>query len=312
MIELTAAITVIATIFGATLRIMTPILFAGLGETITERAGILNLGIEGTMLLAAFASFVVAQLSGSLWVGLAAAILTGVLLSLLMGVLTVTLGLNQHVSGLGITLLASGLALFAFRLLYGGVSTPPALDESFPILQILDPSASPLAPIVNQYALTYVALAFVPLLAWVLNRTMFGLRVRAVGENPEAADIAGINVFRVRYIALALGGALMGLGGAFLTLAQLGAFTHGMVSGRGWVAIAIVIFGNWQPTKVLAGALLFGGLQALQLRLQAEGVQLPYEALLALPYLITIIVLAIAGRNASYPAALLKPYRREG
>ncbi len=131
-------------------------------------------------------------------------------------------------------------------------------------------------------------------------------------HNPEAADIAGVNVAAVRYRALALGGALMGLAGAFLSLAQLGAFAHGMVGGRGWVAIALVIFGNWQPSKVLAGALLFGFLQALQLRLQAEGVNLPYEALLALPYLVTILILALTGRNAAYPKALPKPYYREG
>ncbi len=300
----------IAALIGATLRISTPILLAGLGETIVERAGVLNLGIEGTMLLSAFTGFVAAQLSGSLYVGLLAAVVTGVLLSLLMGLLSVSLGLNQHVAGLGITLLASGLALFAFRLLYGGASTPPSLDDSFQQIPIL--TGTPLEPIFSQYGLTYLALLLVPIVAWMIRRTAFGLRLRAVGENPEAADMAGINVYRTRYVALILGGALMGLGGAFLSLAQLGAFSHGIVNGRGWVAIAIVIFGNWQPMKVLAGALLFGGLQALQLRLQAEGLDLPYEALLALPYILTIVALAIAGRNASYPAALLKPYRREG
>jgi general nucleoside transport system permease protein len=297
-------------IVGATLRMMTPILFAGLGETIVERSGILNLGIEGTMLLSAFSGFVAAQLSGSLYVGLLAAILTGVLLSLLMGVLTVSLGLNQHVSGLGITLLASGLALFAFRLMYGGASTPPSLDERF--LEINLFPNSPVEPIFSQYGLTFFALLLVPLIGWMLNRTTLGLRMRAVGENPEAADMAGINVYRVRYVALVMGGALMGLGGAFLSLATVGSFTHGLISGRGWVAIAIVIFGNWQPVKVLGGALLFTGMQALQQRLQLAGVPLPYEALLALPYLLTIVALALAGRNASYPAALLKPYRREG
>lgn len=296
-------------LLGATLRISTPILFAALGETLIERAGILNLGIEGTMLLSAFSGFVVAQYSGSLWLGLAAAVLTGVLLNVLMGFFAVTLGLNQHVAGLGITLLAGGLALFAFRLLYGGASTPPALDRSFQTWRILDDT--PLGPVLSQYGLTYLALALVPLLGWTLYRTAFGLRLRSVGENPEAADIAGVNVFAVRYQALVIGGALMGLAGAFLSLALLGAFSHGIVNGRGWVAIAIVIFGHWQPSKVLAGALLFGFLQALQLRLQAEGVDLPYEALLALPYLVTILVLALVGRNAAYPAALLKPYRRE-
>lgn len=297
-------------LLGATLRIATPILLAALGETIIERAGILNLGIEGTMLLSAFSGFVVAQLSGSLWLGLFAAILTGLLLCLLMALLSVTLGLNQHVAGLGITLLASGLALFMFRMFYGGASTPPALSRSFQQWPIL--KGTLLEPLFSQYGITYVALLLVPLLGWLLLHTSFGLRLRSVGENPEAADIAGLNVYALRYQALILGGALMGLAGAFLSLAQLGAFTHGVVNGRGWVAIAIVIFGNWQPSKVFYGALLFGFLQALQLRLQAQGIALPYEALLALPYIITIIILALTGRNASYPAALLKPYRREG
>ena len=299
----------IIALLGATLRISTPILYGALGEMIVERAGILNLGIEGTMLLSAFSGFVAAQLSGSLYVGLLAAVLTGVLLSLLMGLLTVTLGLNQHVSGLGITLFASGLALFVFRLVYGGESIPPALEASFPQLALF--VGTPVEPIFSQYALTYLALLLVPLIGWLLYRTSFGLRLRAVGENPEAVDTAGVNVYQMRYIALVFGGILMGLGGAFLSLAQLGAFTHGIINGRGWVAVAIVIFGNWQPAKVLAGALLFGGLQALQLRLQAQGIPLPYEVLLALPYVLTIVALTFAGRNASYPAALLKSYKRE-
>lgn len=297
-------------LLGGALRISSPILLAALGETLIERAGILNLGIEGTMLLSAFSGFVVAQLTGSLWLGLGAAVLTGVLLCLLMGFLTVTLKLNQHVAGLGITLLSSGVALYTFRLLYGGSSTPPALTTSFEQFRLF--AGTPIAPLFRQYGLTYLALLLVPLTGWLLMRTAFGLRLRSVGENPEAADIAGVDVAATRYRALALGGVLMGLAGAFLSLAQLGAFTHGMVNGRGWVAIAIVIFGNWRPSRVLGGALLFGFLQALQLRLQAEGVNLPYEALLALPYLVTILVLALTGRNAAYPKALLKPYYREG
>lgn len=300
----------ILVLFGAMLRIATPILFGALGETLIERAGILNLGIEGTMLLAAFSGFVAAQITGSLWIGLLAGALIGVLLCLLMGLLSVTLGLNQHVSGLGITLLATGIALFAFRILYGGASTPPALETSF---QPLNPFPNTiLAPVFEQHWLTYLAFLTVPVVTWLLNRTTFGLRLRAVGENPEAADTAGISVYQMRYQALILGGVLIGLGGAFLSLAQIGAFTHGIINGRGWVAIAVVIFGNWQPSRVLAGTLLFSGVQALQLRLQAAGVALPYELLLALPYLLVIAAIALVGRNISVPGALLKPYRREG
>ncbi len=299
-------------LIAATFRVATPILLAGIGETYSERAGILNLGIEGTMFFGAFIGFYAADKSGSLWIGLGIAILSGVLAGLLMGLMTVTLGVNQHVSGLGITLLLTGLALFLFRLFYGGLSTPP----SIPSFQAVNPfKGIPVLEIIgSQYLLTYITfLAIVPLSWWLLYRTSFGLKLRGVGENPEAVDAAGVNVFAVRYAALAIGGGLMAAGGAFLSLAQLGAFTHGIISGRGWVAIAIVIFGNWHPIKVMGGALIFGGTFALQLRLQAMGLQLPvpYETFLALPYIVTIIALVIAGRNASYPAALLKPYRRE-
>lgn len=299
-------------LIGATLRVSTPILLAAIGETYTERAGILNLGIEGTMFIGAFVGFYVADQSGSLWLGLLVAILTGIVFGLLHGLLTVTLGVNQHVSGLGITMLCTGLALFAFRLNYGGRSTPPYI-ESFP--QLAPFKDIPwLNTITEQYLLTYLAFFLVvPLAWWFLYRTSFGLKLRSVGENPEAADAAGVNVFAVRYAACAIGGGLMAAGGAFLSLAQLGAFTHGIIAGRGWVAIAIVIFGNWNPVRAMWGALIFGGTFALQLRLQTMGLQLPipYETFLALPYIVTIIALIIAGRNASYPAALLKPYRRE-
>lgn len=294
----------------AALRVATPLLLAALGETMAERAGVLNLGIEGTMFIGAFAGFVVAAVSGSLWLGLIGAIVIGMASGLLMGLLTVTYRLNQHVAGLGVTLLTTGLALFSYRLLFGASSTQTRIE---PFSQI-DPlgAVEPIGELFRQYPLTYLALLGVPLVWWVLFRTRFGLRLRAVGENPEAADMAGVNVFRMRYTALIVAGGLMGLAGAFLSLAQLGAFTFGIIAGRGWLAIALVIFGNWNPFKVLLGALLFGLVQAIQLRLQAEGVTaVPYEMFLALPYLVTIVALALAGRNAAYPAALLKPYRRE-
>jgi ABC-type uncharacterized transport system permease subunit len=296
----------------ATLRVATPLLLAAIGEAYNERAGVLNLGIEGIMFFGAFVGFFVADVSGSVWLGLAMAILSGVLAGLLMAFMSVTLGVNQHVSGLGITLLLSGLALFAFRLNYGGRATPPSI-EPFPLLSPLK-GIPILGPIFEQYLLTYITfLVVVPAAWWLLYRTHFGLNVRAVGENPEAADAAGVNVFRIRYVTLAIGGALMAAGGAFLSLAQLGAFTHGVVAGRGWVALALVIFGNWNPLVIAGGSLLFGGTFALQLRLQALGLQLPvpYETFLALPYLVTIVALVIVQRNAIYPAALLKPYRRE-
>ncbi|MRR32715.1 ABC transporter permease, partial [bacterium] len=294
----------IVNLIGATLRVATPILLAAIGETYSERAGVLNLGIEGTMLFGAFIGFFVADQSSSLWLGFFAAVISGVIFGLLMALMTVTLGVNQHVSGLGITMLCTGLALFAFRLNYGGRSVPPSI-ESFKQLAPFK-SIPWLNTITEQYLLTYITfLVIVPLAWWLLYRTSFGLKIRSVGENPEAADAAGVNVYAVRYAALAIGGGLMAAGGAFLALAQVGSFTHAIISGRGWVAIAIVIFGNWNPVRAMWGALIFGGTSALQLRLQTMGLQLPipYETFVALPYIVTIIALVLAGRNASYPAA---------
>ncbi len=299
-------------LIAATLRVSTPILLAAIGETFTERAGILNLGIEGIMFFGAFVGFLAADISGSLWIGFLFAVISGILAGLLMGLLSVSLGVNQHVSGLGITLLLTGLALFGFRLQYGGRSTPPSIEPFGQVNPFANVPA--LGTITQQYLLTYITfLVIIPLAWWVLYRTRYGLHIRAVGENPEAVDAAGVNVYAIRYSVLAIGGGLMAAGGAFLSLAQLGAFSHGIISGRGWVAIAIVIFGNWVPVKVMFGALIFGGTYALQLRLQAMGLKLPipYETFLALPYIVTIVALVLAGRNASYPAALLKPYRRE-
>ncbi len=312
----TLFVTFLVGLIAATMRVATPLVYGSIGEVITERAGILNLGIEGIMFLGAFAGFAVAAKSfeagigGYLWLGLLGAIVSGVLMALLMGLLTVTLGLNQHVSGLGITLLAIGLSLFGFRLVFGESSVLPSVD---PFSQLSVFGETPiLGAITKQYLLTYVAfLVLVPVAWWLLYRTSFGLELRSVGENPEAADAAGVNVFRTRYLALVIGGALMAVGGAFLSIAQLGAFSPGIIAGRGWVCIALVIFARWDPIRATAGAVLFGAVFALQLRLQTLGFDLPFEVFLALPYLVTILALAITGRNANYPGAYLKPYRRE-
>jgi simple sugar transport system permease protein len=314
--ELGLFITFLVGLIGATLRVATPLIFATIGEVYTERAGILNLGIEGTMFLGAFVGFAVAfqadeaGIGAYLWIGLLGAIIAGVLMGLLMGFFSVTLGVNQHVSGLGITLLSIGLSLFGFRLVFGESSVLPSID---PFAQFSVFGELPIiGPIFRQYLLTYIAfIVLIPLAWWFLYRTSFGLQLRAVGENPEAADAAGVSVFQTRYLALAIGGALMAVGGAFLSLAQLGAFSPGIIAGRGWVCIALVIFAKWDPIRAMWGALLFGGVFALQLRLQTMGFELPFEFFLALPYIVTIIALAIAGRNAAYPGAYLKAYRRE-
>jgi general nucleoside transport system permease protein len=299
----------IENLLAATLRMATPLMFGTMGELFCERSGVLNLGIEGTMFMGAFVGFTVAAFTGSLWLGVLAALLAGALAGLLMGFFAVKLGVNQHVSGLGITLLLTSLSLFFFRVIFGESQNPPKI-EPFPQLTFLQ-GVPLIGDILSQYALTYIAILLVPIVWWVIYRTNFGLDMRAVGENPEAADAAGVNVFRTRYTALAIGGALMAVGGSFLTLAQLGSFTFGIIAGRGWVCIALIIFANWMPDRVLWGAMLFGGIQALQLRLQTTGLKMPYEAFLALPYIATIVALAITGRKATGPAAVLKPYRRE-
>lgn len=296
-------------LIAATLRIATPLIFATLGELFCERAGILNLGIEGTMFWGAFVGFTGASLTGSLWLGILLALIGGMLAGFIMSILSVRLGVNQHVSGLGITLLMTALSLFGFRLIFGENRVLPSIA---PFQQLnLFPNSSILGPIFSQYTLTYIAILLIPVISWILYRTTFGLNIRSVGDNPEATDAAGINVYRLRTIALVIGGGLMAVGGAYLSVAQLGSFTFGIVAGRGWVCIALIIFANWQPLKVLWGSLLFGGVQALQSRLQLTGVKLPYELFLALPYIVTILALTLAGRNVSAPAALLKPYKRE-
>jgi simple sugar transport system permease protein len=314
--EIGLFLTFLVGLIGATLRVATPLIYATVGEVYTERVGILNLGIEGIMFLGAFVGFAVAfkadevGLASYLWIGLLGAMAAGVIMSLLIGFFTVTLGVNQHVSGLGITLFSIGISLFGFRLVFGESSVLPSIDP-FPQYSIFG-ELPILGPIFKQYALTYIAfIVLIPLATWILYRTSFGLQLRAVGENPEAADAAGVNVFVTRYIALVIGGALMAVGGAFLSLAQLGAFSPGIIAGRGWVCIALVIFAKWDPIRAMWGALLFGGVFALQLRLQTLGLELPFEVFLALPYLVTIAALAIAGRNVAYPGAYLKAYRRE-
>ena len=291
----------------ATLRNATPLVFGTVGETYSERAGVLNLGIEGTMYAGAFFGFAIALSTGSREAGLLTAIAVGAAAGALMGFLTVTLGTNQHVAGIGLTLGLVGLSEYVNRLFYGSAEGLSRI-EPYPALNPLGIGGP-----FEQYWFTYAAfLALVPLAWWVLARTSFGLAVRAVGENPEAADAAGIDVARTRYAALMLGGALMAVGGAFFTLAALGTFTLDIIAGRGWVCVALVIFGRWGIWRATLGALVFAAVFSLQLRLRIlpgfEGV--PPELLLALPYLVVIGALALSGRNVAYPGAYLKPYRR--
>jgi len=302
----------ISGLIGATMRMATPIIFATLGEILAERAGVLNLGIEGIMLMGAMTGFLFTFSSGSIWLGVFAAACVGMLLGLLMALLSVHLGLSQHVSGLGITLFATGLAMFIYRLHFGSPTVPPVIE---PFKQVTLPLLSKI-PIIGsalftQYSLTYIAWLLVPAVSILLYKTKIGLKIRTVGENPVVADTVGVNVTLTRTLCLVAGGALMGIGGAFLTLAHQNMFLIDVIGGRGWVAIAMVIFGNWDPVKGTIGALVFGFLDGLQLRLQSVGMDIPFHIFLMVPYLLTIVALIGVSRRATVPAGLLKPYRRE-
>ena len=299
--------------FTAMIRIATPFVLATIGELFAERSGVLNLGIEGIMLFGAMTGFSTAYFSNSLWLGILAAMLTGMMMATLMGFLTVSLGLSQHVSGIGITLLSTGFAFFFYRLIFGQPSTLPNIKAfepgSVPFLKEI-PWIGPV--LFEQTALTYLAFALVPLAAFLLHQTPWGLNLRTVGENPHAADSAGVSVSAMRYQGLLISGALMGIAGSFLVMVQFNAFTFGVISGRGWICIALVVFGQWGPWKSAAGALLFALIDALQLRLQASSViELPYQVFLMMPFVLTIVTMTLVSRNARAPSALLIPFRKE-
>ncbi|MCP4328338.1 MAG: ABC transporter permease [Alphaproteobacteria bacterium] len=299
--------------FAAMIRIATPLLLATMGELFTERGGVLNLGIEGIMLIGAMTGFSAAYFTGNLWIGVAAAALTGILFGALMGLLTVTFGLSQHVSGLGVTLLCGGLTFFFYRLIFGQPSQPPNVEafQPAPIPWLSDiPFFGPV--LFDHVTLVYLAFLLVPVAAYVLYQTPWGLSLRTVGENPHAAISAGVSVTLTRYQGLMISGMLMGIAGVYLSTAQFNAFTFGVISGRGWVCIALVVLGQWDPWRCGLAALLFGAVDALQLRLQSAGaIDVPYQIFLMMPFVITIVAMAVFSRSARAPAALLIPFRKE-
>lgn len=305
--------TFIIGVLAAAVRIATPLLLAALGEIFTERAGILNLGLEGIMIMGALSGFLAAFGTSNLWVGVAASILTGMLFGLLMGFVSITARANQVVAGLGITILGIGLSTLLFRLTFGLRSQPPSL-EIFPVIPIPFLSEIPgVGSILFEHnILVYLALVLVPILAVVLYQTRFGLAVRAVGENPDAADTRGLNVAWIRYASVIGGGGLAGLAGGYLVLGSLGLFWTQMTAGRGFIAIAVVVFSKWDPAKALLGALVFGLASSLQISLQTLGVPIAPELLLMVPYIVTILVLVSVSRRAEFPAAFTIPYVRGG
>ncbi len=289
----------------AVLRIATPLILGTLGVLLCERAGVLNLGIEGIMVAGAFSGWLAVYAGAPLWAGVAVAALTGAVFGLLHAALTVGLALSQHVSGLGVTLLATALSYYGYRVSFPKVDTPPTITP------FGDMAWMGLPVLAQQTPLTLLALVLVPATAYMLYRTPVGLAVRMVGENPQAAEGQGVSVAAVRTGAIVAGSALMGVAGSFLTLSAFNAFFFNMVNGRGWICVALVVFASWRPGKALLGALLFAFFDALQLRLQQSGdATLPYQMYLMLPYVLSIVALVLVARKASYPQALMKPYRK--
>lgn len=304
--------TMLISIFAATIRIATPLLLAALGELITERAGILNLGVEGTMLMAAFAGFAGSFAMGSTMAGLLCAMLAGAMMSFLMVFMAATLKVEQVVTGLALNMLAAGMSLYFFKVYFETLSMP--MTEVMPFISVPFLSELPyIGPVFfMQKGLTYLAFLMVPIVWFFLYRTKWGLEIRALGENPKVIDTKGMSVTLRQYAAVMIGGVLIGLGGAFVTIGSVVRFVPDITAGRGWLALVIVIAGNWRPSGILVAALVFAFLDALQLHIQGVGVNLPYQLFLALPYGVAVILMILKSRRgkSEQPARLGIPYFR--
>ena len=314
-------ILLITSILTITLKAGTSLIYATIGEIYTEKSGVLNLGIEGIMLMSAVLSFTVAYYTGNLFAALLTAMLTGAVLSLLHAFLSITMQAQQVVSGLSITLFGTGMASFLGQTLGPesnsnymiGLTGPRFLSLTIPGLSKIPV----IGAVFNQDPLTYIVLLLIPVAWFFMFRTRHGLNLRAVGENPQTADAMGINVTRTRYIYTVFGGLMAGIGGAHLSLAYTPGWTENITGGRGWIVIALVIFSLWNPSRAIWGAILFGGINAVQFRLQASGAEIPAPLLNMLPYLVTIAVLILITvwenrkHRTGSPAALGTPYQRE-
>jgi simple sugar transport system permease protein len=313
--------TFLAAILTSGIRLAIPILLAVIGEIITEKGGVLNLGLEGMMLMGAMTGFVVTwhlennpalpiDPTTAAWLGLLAGMVAGLLMGLIMAFLAVTLKADQVISSVMLVLLGQGLSAYIFRQQFNTLAARVTGFESFPIPVLSD---IPLLGEVlfNQDMAVYLTVLVV-LASWFLfNHTTLGLNIRAVGEKPSAAETSGLSVSKIRYTATLIGAALAGLGGAVLSVAQLHIFREGVTAGRGWIAVALVVFARWNPGLAVVGALLFGIADAIQFRIQALGdASIPYEILLMLPYLLTILVLLRGIKKTEQPEALGEPYTR--
>jgi ABC-type uncharacterized transport system permease subunit len=288
----------------------TPMVFAALGELVTEKSGVLNLGVEGMMLMGAVTGFAVASQTGNPWLGAAAGMVAGAAMALIFAVLTLNLMANQVASGLALTLFGIGLSAFLGKP-YESVSLVVAPPPAIPLLSQI-PVVGPL--LFNYHLLVYVSWALFAAIAWFLYKSRAGLVLRSIGESPESAHAIGYPVIRIRYLATLFGGAMAGLGGAYLSEFYAPLWVEGMTAGRGWIALALVVFATWRPARVMIGAYLFGGVTIAQFFAQGAGVSIPSQFLSSLPYLATIVVLVFISRNLATirlnaPVSLSKSYR---
>ncbi len=310
MAEIIETAIIVGFLAGA-IKLSVPLLLTSLGEIVSERAGVLNLGLEGIMIMGAFAGFLGAAVSGNMWIGFGTGMIAGVGMALLLPLISETLHGNQIVTGLGIFILGTGLSLLFFRIVFQGTFVP--------VVEGLGKISIPMlsdAPIIGRIffqhdVMVYITLLLVPLFYYLIFHTSIGLSIRSVGENPRVAETLGLNVTRIRYYSVMLGGAMAGLGGAYLAIEYAKKFTEGMTAGIGFVALAVVILGRWNPVGALLAALLFAGATVLQLRLQAIGVEIPPQFFFMIPYLLTIIVLVLVSRAGGGPEAVGEPYIKE-
>lgn len=295
-------------ILTSSIRLATPYLFAAIGEAFAQTSGVLNLGVDGIMLVGAFAAFYVTLQTGNVWLGVLAAMIVGLLMGLLMSLISITLKAKQGISGIGLYMFGLGLSSTLFKVLVGTV----IIVEGFQPIKI--PLLGDI-PIIGEIFFrnslpVYAAFLLMPLAWWFLEKTTWGLKIKAVGHNPAAADSVGINVDRVRYFSVCFGSVLAGLAGASLSIALVNLFQENMTAGMGFIAIALVYFGAWNPLTIMAGALFFSTVNAFQLWMQVLGVPIPYNIALMLPYLLTIAALVVATNRVRKPAALTKPFER--
>ncbi len=302
------SLNVLTGILNSMIALATPFLYAAIGETFAQNAGVVNLGVDGIMLLAGFAAFFVALTTGNLWLGLLAAMGVGLLLGLIMSLVSVTLKAEQGVSGIGMYMFGLGMSSLLFKVLIGTVKTIQGFQPVRIPLLVSIPFLGPI--LFNNSVLVYGAFLLVPLAWVVLEKTSLGLKIKAVGQNPAAADSLGISVVGIRYFAVCLGSVLAGVAGASLSISLLNLFQDNLTSGQGFIAVALVYFGGWSPIGVLAGSLLFSVVNSIQLWMQVLGVNLPASVAVMLPYILTILALMLSANRARQPAALNKPFDR--